>query len=44
MVGKREREEDAYARDPRDPRDMVKGRLVEPQSPAMETHILRHGM
>jgi hypothetical protein len=27
-----------------DPRDMVKDELLEPQSPAMETHILRHGM
>jgi hypothetical protein len=27
-----------------DPCDMVKDELLELQSPAMETHILRHGM
>jgi hypothetical protein len=26
------------------PRDMVKDVLLEPQSPAMETHIPRHGV
>jgi len=35
MVGKRERPEDAYGRDSRDPRDTVKAGLPEPQSPVM---------
>jgi len=29
---------------PQGPRDMAKDGLLEPQSPAMETHIPRHGM
>src|SRR4051794_28061667 len=41
MVGKRERPEGVYGRDSRDPRAMVKGRLLEPQSPAMQAHIPR---
>lgn len=40
-VGKRERPEVAYGRDPRDPRDTVKAGLPAPQSPAMEAHIPR---
>ncbi len=39
MVGKRERPEDAYGRGLRDPRDMVKGRLPEPQPPVMQGHV-----
>src|SRR3954447_16704456 len=41
MVGKRARLEDAYGRGSRDPRAMVKGRRLAPQSPAMEAPIPR---
>ena len=41
MVGKRERPEGAYGRDPREPRAMVKAALLEPQSPVMQGHISR---
>jgi RNA-directed DNA polymerase len=41
MPLKRGRPEDAYGRVSRDPRDMVKGTLLEPESPAMEAYIPR---
>jgi hypothetical protein len=41
MVGKRARSEGAYGRGSRDPRDMVKARLPEPQSPVMQGHVPR---
>ena len=39
MLGKREEPEDAYDCVPRDPRDMVKATLPEPQPPAMQAYI-----
>ena len=44
MSGTREVAEVVYATDPQRLSDMVKAGLLEPQSPAMETHIPRHGM
>ena len=41
MVGKRERLEGVYGRDPRGPRAMVKAVLPELQSPVMQGHIPR---
>jgi hypothetical protein len=41
MVGKRERSEGAYGRGSRGPRDRVKARLPEPQSPVMQGHVPR---
>ena len=41
MVGKRERSEGAYGRASRDPRDMVKAGLPEPQSLVMQGDIPR---
>ena len=44
MMVKRGLGEHARPNAPRGPRDKVKDGLLEPQSPAMETHIPRHGM
>ena len=41
MPLKRGRSEDADGRAPQDPRDMVKARLLEPESPAMQAYIPR---
>ncbi len=41
MPGKREMPEGAEGHVSQDPRDMVKARLLEPQSPVMETYIPR---
>jgi RNA-directed DNA polymerase len=41
MPSKRERPEGAYGRDSRGPRDTVKARLPEPQSPAMQAYVPR---
>ena len=41
MPGKRETPEDAEGRVPQDPRDMVKAKLLEPQSPTMQMYISR---
>ena len=41
MPGKRETPEDAESRVLQDPRDKVKAKLLEPQSPAMQMYIPR---
>ena len=44
MIEKRKAGEHAQPVVARDPRDKVKAELLEPQTPVMEPHILRHGM
>ena len=41
ISGKRERPEDAYGRDPQDPHDKVRARLLESLSPAVQISALR---
>ena len=44
LIEKREAGEHARPVVPQGPRDRVKAGLLEPQTPGMERHILRHGM
>ena len=44
MMVKRGLGEHARPNAPQGPRDMVKAELLEPQLPAMESHIPRHGV